>query len=698
MLIEKHIPEMSRRNRLFEKMWIPEIAFLLAVVTSDCFGVPAYLNRNLQSRRQCSTLATSGVNNVSQCPIGCFKDVDKCYKCPVLSYKDDLKDTTCHLCGTNSVNNYNHTECRCKEKHFRKVEHKQRSDKPCLDTLPKGLAFKIVDDYFLTVTWSGIQEELEVGNISYTLECLSCLPEEYFRITTRKNVISLIKPVTHKFYKVKLTTSYIDPTTHLHVIVHVTEDHVFIGTESESESDRTIIIIISVLIPCILTFLITIGLTYIAQRRRKVYFQRKLVSLKRKARPPKPPPSESCLLSQYNSRELHQEELTENEEPDYYTIKPYAVLNFKPFLEKYDMNATNKSNKSELQKMVHDEIPSKEADDLPQYVTMDGRGQKKLQNKPKDLPYRQQCLPNEYITREYLTPREQPPTQHTRPRPMSWYLREMAMNEMNYNNIQIQSRAQSGIIYEPNMYNSPNYGHHYPRPMQHMGYSGNSGYFPQMEDQVLQRHQSDLFMRRTVLENQARFNKQDIGQSVWPLGMHGRVRTQTSLDQNQDRNNSRYLQQKAAARRNFVPYPPAFYNEEDIFEEYPIIQPTPRIEQRGRSRTVMCPNEGLPERRGRSRTVMEPDEAFHDFAPRQRSRTTLAPPDPFLLIPHLMNDIPKSTVPSEPNNNNLTALDQIKLVGKYKRTESKEKLCVADYVKLKRPHSADDINKVYGIE
>ena len=655
-----------------------------------CTTIPVWVNQNLQSLIQCKQQKVASTNTLGKgiCPAGCFSYKEGlCYMCPVSSYKDNEDSKSCDRCGINSLSGFNRTKCICKEKHFRKLGDRNNYGMSCLDTQPRNIEYRIKEDYYLSIKWNGIQEELEVGKLWYILECTSCLPSEYFRFRTRKNKIRFAKPIVNKFYNIQLTTTYMDPNTHLTVILHKMHRNIFIGVENTNSNDVIILIIISVLIPTVLTFLIVAGLLYVAQRRRSFLLQRKLVSLKRKARPPKPPVAETCLLSEYKEQLPSQNEQEIQDDYDSYTIKPYAVLNFKPMLEKNKEKSSGESTPNDtLQKGVtRDET----------YVTMEGNNQKK-QKQPQDLPYRRQCLPNDYITREHVRQENMAPQ---RPRPMSWYLREMAMNGANSNQHKIErgNRAQSGTIYQPG-YQAPSYTNNNPSPMMHhrshmshhpWGFTG----APMMSLQ----EQNNYFAQQYIVGNQGRFNRGDFEESVWPIGMHGRSRTQSCLNQNQGKQQPRYLYQKPT--RNMVPFPPMSYDESDIFEEYPL-QEAKQFGHRERSRTFMCGNDGYIKdqavlERETVNTVQYYTEDFENFIPRQRSRTTCVSEK---NIPAINRSRTKLCTMNESNTNLLTALDHIKLGTKYKRAESREQLCAADYVKLKRPHSADDVNIVHGME
>lgn len=525
-------------------------------------------------------------------------------------------------------------------------------------------------------------EELEIGNISYTLECKSCKPTEYFRITTDKNSILFRRPVVNKFYKVTLTVSYIDPTTRMHVKLHVLNDNIFIGTESTDPNEAIVIIVVGITVPFVLTFLICCAILYVSQRRRRVYYQDRLVSLKRKTRPPLPPQSCEATAPLNNNPETKKDE-TEN-----YIIEPYAVLDFTPILQQYNSKRPTHPEEQEgfLVKSEKDESPT-------DYVAMQGNNQK--EKNPQNGPYRQECKPNDYIIREHIAKREQNAQRNQRPRPMSWYLqnaglqhqmREMAMNEMNaYQNFELKDRAQSGTVYDPRFMPGPEFPNIGSKRSNSYMPNVPWGHLPPMDVSMTpQRPRRYGANQWKMHEYQDRFDQDDINRSVWPMGRHGRVRTQSCLNQNPiECPYPRYLQLQSNRNKNFVPFPPTLFDEEDIFEQRSVRDSfTPRFEQRGRSRTVMCPNEEynnfLP--RQRSRTTICPDKPMEDFERRSRSRTTLCITEPKV------------------NENTLSFLEQAKLARKYKRAESKENLSAADYVKLKRPHSADDINKVYGIE
>ena len=659
-----------------------------------CKPVPVQVNQNLQSLIQCKQkITSSGIQEQGNCPIGCFKYKEGlCYMCPVASYKASAKKKNCERCGVNSLSDFNRTKCICKKKHFRKLEHQNSYGMSCHDTQPKNIEYRIDEDYYLSIKWIGIQDELEIGNLWYILECKSCLPSEYFRFRTKKNMVRFAKPIINKFYSIQLTTTYIDPNSRLTVVLNTMTRNIFIGAEDENSSDVVILVIISVLIPIILTLLIVAGLLYVAQRRRRFLLQRKLVSLKRKARPPKPPIAETCLLSEYKEQPLDQKEVHIEEEFDSYTIKPYAVLNFKPMLEKYN------KDKSSVESTPNNTLRKDEA-----YVTMQGNNNQKKENKQtQDLPYRRQCLPNDYITREHVKQDNVAPPR--RPRPMSWYLREMATNSANMHQQELErgNRAQSGTIYQPG-YQAPGYSnkigvspmmHH--RSHMHMG--NHPWGFTGAPMASLQEQNEFLAQQYIMGSQQGRFNRDDYGESVWPIGMISRSRTQNCLNQNKENYHPRYLYQKPTPKSMIVPqFLPMSYEEGDIFEEYPI-QENNHFERRGRSRTFMCGNDGYIEdfaAHGRPTFKTHQEDAFDNFVPRQRSRTMCASEN---ISPPINHSRTKLSTMNESNTNLLTAFDQIKLVTKYKRAESKEQLCAADYVKLKRPHSADDINIVHGME
>lgn len=662
-----------------------------------CTPVPVQLNQYLQSLIQCKQkIFPRNIQGKENCPSGCFRHKRSCFMCPVASYKINADNKDCKQCGLNSMSNFNRTKCICKNKHFRKHKHKNNYGESCLDTQPKNIDYRIDEDYYLSIKWIGIQEELEIGNLWYILECKSCLPSEYFRFRTKKSMVRFAKPIVNKFYSIQLTTTYIDPHSRLTVELNTMTRNIFVGAEDKNSSDVAILVIVSVLIPIILTFLIVAGLLYVAQRRRRFLLQRKLVSLKRKARPPKPPIAETCLLSEYKEQPANQmkkEVRIEDDEIDSYTIKPYAVLNFKPTFEKY-----NKDNKSSVESTPNNTLRKDEA-----YVTMQGNNnQKNKENKQtQDLPYRRQCLPNDYITREHVKQDNAASTR--RPRPMSWYLREMATNSANMQPHEMErgNRSQSGTIYQPG-YQAPSYTknigaspmmHH--RSHMHMG--NHQWGFTGAPMVSLQEQNEYLAQQYIMGSQQGRFNRDDYGESVWPIGMISRSRTQNCLSQNKENYHPRYLYQKPTPRNMFVPqFPPMSYEEGDIFEEYPLQQEN--FERRGRSRTFMCGNDGYIEdhaarRRPNYKTTEEDD--FSNFVPRQRSRTICGPEK---VSPPINRSRTKLSTMNESNTNLLTAFDQIKLVTKYKRAESREQLCAADYVKLKRPHSADDINIVHGME
>jgi hypothetical protein len=656
------------------------LVFSLAAIFGPCDTIPVLINENLQTLQTCKYMSRK--ENGTQCPPGCFQKKDTCHLCPVLSYNNVINSNSCHQCGINSVNNHNFTRCICKQKHFRRVKEKLDYDKPCIKTLPYDLSYNIIDDTYLSVRWIGVLEELEIGNISYTLECKSCKPTEYFRITTHANSIMFHKPVTNKFYKVTLTVSYIDALTRLHKILHVLSDNIFIGVDSTDPNEAVVIIVVGITVPIVLIFLICCMIMYITQRRRQAYFQDRLVSLKRKSRPPLPPQSLNSNLEPGTYE-------PKTDEPDNYKIEPYAVLDFTHILQQYDSNRP--TNPEEQEKLI---VKNDKEDSPTDYVKMEGNNQKR--KKPQNDPYRQECRPNDYIIREHIAKREHNAQRNLRPRPMSWYLqnagfqhqmRELALNEMNsYDNYELRNRAQSGTVYDPRFITGPEFPNiGSKRSNSYMPNAPWNHFPPKNGSMTPQRQWYYGANQQKMPEYNGRFDQDDINHSVWPMGRHGRVRTQSCLDQNPiEYPYPRYLQLQANRNKNFVPFPPTLFDEEDIFEERSVRDSfTPRFEQRGRSRTVMCGNEDfnnfLP--RQRSRTIICPGvQPIEDFERRSRSRTTLCIPEPKL------------------NENTLSFLEQAKLATKYKRAESKENLCAADYVKLKRPHSADDINKVYGME
>ena len=112
---------------------------------------------------------------------------------------------------------------------------------------------------------------------------------------------------------------------------------------------------------------------------------------------------------------------------------------------------------------------------------------------------------------------------------------------------------------------------------------------------------------------------------------------------------------------------PRIYQRQDMQRKYrPEFPPFPEIESRSRTRSFYTNDN--------NEVSNTPRDEVINFPKRDRSKTFFEEP---------------------PSVDKLSILDQAKLKTKYKRIESKEALCAADYVKLKRPHSADDINKIY---
>ena len=253
------------------------------------------------------------------CPPGYFKYGSGCSQCAEGTFKQEVGNQTCRTCGKNSNSYQNYTKCLCKETFFRELGHEQSFD-DCFDTKPKNFKFFLTKKDNVHASWSASNRSLSIGNITYTIECTNCKKFEHFKISTTNNFIIIKGLQPNRFYAATLTARYrVNERHSLYKILHILPVSFFVS-HAEPNGDRTFIVIISVMVPLVLTCAIVVMLLYANQRRKNVYFQRKLTSLKRKSRPPLPP-----AVSKYQANNT---EVT-NDSEECSTIKPYAVLNFK---------------------------------------------------------------------------------------------------------------------------------------------------------------------------------------------------------------------------------------------------------------------------------------------------------------------------------------------------------------------------------
>ena len=659
-----------------------------------------------------------------------------CTPCPINTFKKNNGNEPCRRCGKNSDTNKYNTLCTCLKNFFRISAYEHDSEATCYSTNPGPINTKLINNSSVAFSWMVPEKELSIGPLTYRIDCVNCRLEQYFKSKTVLQNTTIKMLESNTVYNFKFSVSY-NNVSGIERNIHMSNLLIYIPVD-EIADDWTFIAVISFIVPIIITAAVVIMLSYDKQKKKNVYFQQKLTSLRRKARPPPAPP----LTGTYRIQHCHSTHIEDCESDEMTsTIKPYAVLNFKSnssnthkVAEETDTE-TNSLLKSspefpteevelvmsqrEENSMEYEEhlspLPSPEQEG-EQYVSMAANNKT---NEKKGLNrMSSQRIQNDYIIRPFpvdLNKRfHQMPPLRSRTRScnigsqsfLDRSVMEMVNNDRNrYTQSPMGNRAGSCYLNTRHQnHNSPRELSYNRRGGSHHGLHHGSHHGLHHDSHHGLHHSSHHGIHSNSNHGSSHFH-----QAPW-------TRTNSYYNQNGAWNNSACFNGPTILpRKSYDNH--SYFDEMEHFEEqqYMLNNNWPEAIQ-GRPRTRSCL---VNETRNYYRYDFERNKYQPDFPPfeemESRSRTesfyTNDQVDMF-QAPRVL-ETPKNhfdpmierrgrsrtfCAPEEPTIDKLSILEQAKLKTKYKRAESKEKLCATDYVKLQRPHSADDVNIVHGME
>lgn len=212
---------------------------------------------------------------------------NKCVKCPKYTYKPNSGNEECKPCGLHSYSSPIRGRCLCRYGFHREVDQLTNSSASCYSAKPLKLVISSIESDSAFLEWKVINKSINWNKIHYTINCDNCLDNEgNFPFKTYKHSMQLNDLEPSKKYVISVTSSSEDGIDHT---ASTTIWGKFITAHASYGKDIITVTIISIIVPLVTITTSIFVYMYCRQKRKSEHLRKKISSLKRQRRPPKPP-------------------------------------------------------------------------------------------------------------------------------------------------------------------------------------------------------------------------------------------------------------------------------------------------------------------------------------------------------------------------------------------------------------------------